>query len=141
VRFTIRFFALLTLLGWFFATGHIALHHGGVANPGAHHALLGGGDDTDHDDDVPAQDGEHHHHDLAALADGRWMKSAEHKVLAPVWVPTFDALADRLVDRRCVRREPRLLPTSEHAPPDERAGGWLLDYQTALPVRGPSLTV
>ncbi len=137
-----RIFAFLTLLGWLFATGHVALEHDGVADGGAHHALPGGADDDDHDDDAPPQDGEHHrhHHDLSALSAGQWVKSAEQKTLAPVWVPLFDALAVRLTAMLREGREPRLLRTYEHAPPDERAFGWLLVSQTALRVRGPSLT-
>ncbi len=136
-----RIFALLTLLGWLFAAGHVALEHGGVADGGAHHALFGGADDDGHDDDAPPQDGEHHHHDFSALSAGQWMKSAEHKALAPVWVPLFDVLAERIADMLREGREPRLLRRREHAPPDERAFGWLLVCQTALPVRGPSLSI
>ena len=140
VRSFSRVLALLTLLGWLFATGHVALRHGGVADGGAHHAMLGGADD-DHDDDAPAQGDEHHHHDLSVMDGGQWMKLAEHKALAPVWVPLIDILAERLAERQQEDCEPRLLPRSEHAPPDGRAFGWLLVCQTALPVRGPSLAV
>ena len=139
-----RIFALLTLLGWLFAAGHVALEHGGVADGGAHHALPGGADDDDHDHDdgAPPQDGEHHHHhDLSALNAGRGLKSSQQKVLAPVWVPLFDVLSKPLADLLREGREPRLLRTREHAPPDERAFGWLLVSQTALRVRGPSLAV
>ena len=136
-----RILAFLTLLGWLFATGHVALEHGGVADGGAHHALFGGADDDDHDDDGPAQDEEHHHHDFSALNDAQWMKSAEHKALAPVWMPLFDVLVERFADMLREGREPRLFRTCEHAPPDERAFGWLLVCQTAHPVRGPSLVV
>ena len=72
------------------------------------------------------------------------MKSAEHKTLAPVWVPLFDVLEERFADMMREGREgrePRLFRTCEHAPPDERAFGWLLVCQTAHPVRGPSLVV
>ena len=72
---------------------------------------------------------------------GQWMKSVELKALSPVWVPLFDILAERLAETQREDREPRLLPTREHAPPDEREFGWLLVCQTALPVRGPSLAV
>ena len=72
---------------------------------------------------------------------GQWMKSAEHKTLAPVWVPLFDVLSKQLTGLLREVREPRLLRTREHAPPDERAFGWLLVSQTALRVRGPSLAV
>jgi hypothetical protein len=133
-------FALLALLGWLFAAGHVALQHGGVADGGMHHALSGTADD-DHDDDAPPQDGEHHHHDLSAVGAARWVKSAEHKTVAPVGVRVFGALAERLTAMLREGREPRLLRTCEHAPPDERTFGWLLVSQTALPVRGPSLEV
>ena len=141
-----RVFALLTLLGWFFAAGHVALEHDGVADGRAHHALPGGADDDDHDDHddgAPPQDGEHHHHhhDLSALSAGQWVKSSQQKALAPLWVPLFDVLSKRLADLLREGREPRLLRTREHAPPDERAFGWLLVSQTALRVRGPSLAV
>ena len=136
-----RIFALLTLLGWLFAAGHVALEHGGVADGGAHHALSGGVDDDDHDADAP-QDGEHHHHhDFSAVSVWRWIKTTEHKALAPVWVPIFDVLTQRFADMLREGREPPLLRTREHAPPDGRASGWLLVCQTAHPVRGPSLTV
>ena len=69
------------------------------------------------------------------------MKSAEHKTLTPVWVPLFDVMVARFADMMREGREPRLLWTRDHAPPDERAFGWLLVCQTAHPVRGPSLTV
>jgi hypothetical protein len=144
VRSHHRIFSLLTLLGWLFAAGHVALEHGGVANGSAHHALPGGVDDDDHDDHddgAPSQDGEHHHHDLSALNAGQWVKSAEQKALAPAWVPLFDVLAARIADILREGREPRVLRTREHAPPDERAFGWLLVSQTALRVRGPSLPV
>jgi len=140
VRSFHRIFALLTLLGWLFAAGHVALEHGGVANGGGHHALADGADDDDHDDDAPSQDGEHHHHhDFSVLSAGQWVKSAEQKALAPTWVPLFDVLTERFADMLREGREPRLLRTREHAPPDERAFGWLLVSQTALRVRGPSL--
>ena len=141
VRAFCRVFALLTLLGWLFATGHVALRHGGVADGGVHHELMGGADDDDHDDDAPAQEGEHHHHDLSVMDGGQWMKSAEHKTLAPVWVPLFDVLVERFAEMLREGRELRLPRTREHAPPDERAFGWLLVCQTAHPVRGPSLAV
>ncbi len=69
------------------------------------------------------------------------MKSADQKALAPVWVPLFDGLSERVADLLREGREPRLLRTREHSPPDERAFGWLLVSQTALRVRGPSLAV
>ena len=141
VRSFNRVFALLTLLAWLFATGHVALRHGGVADGGVHHELMGGADNDDHDDDAPAQDGEHHHHDLSVMNGGQWMKSAAHKTLAPVWVPLFDVLAEQLTAILREGREPRLLLSHEHAPPDERAFGWLLVCRTAHPVRGPSLVV
>ena len=129
------------LLGWLFAAGHVALHHGGVADGGAHHAMSDGAADDDHDDDAPPHDGDHHHHELSVMDGGQWVKSAEQAMLAPVWVPLFDALAERFADMLREGREPILLRTREHAPPDERAFGWLLVCQTAHPVRGPSLAV
>ena len=137
-----RVFGLLTLLGWLFATGHVASRHEGIADGGAHHALTDRADDDDHDDDAPAQNGEHHHHhDLSVSDGGQWMKSAEHKTLVPVWVSLLDALAEQLTAMLREGREPRLPLTREHSPPDERAFGWLLVCQTAHPVRGPSLAV
>ena len=141
VRSFNRVFALLTLLGWLFAAWHVALRHGGVADGGVHHALLGAADDDDHDDNAPSHDGEHHHHDLSVMDGGQWMKSAEHMAVVPVWVPLFDVLAEQLTAMLREGREPCLLPRGEHAPPDERAFGWLLVCQTAHPVRGPSLAV
>ena len=133
-----RLIAFLLLLGWLFATGHVALQHGGVANGGAHHALVGDGDDDDHDDDAPPQDSHHHHHDLTVVGDGKVAK-CEQTVLAPVWLPLCDALIARLAAALRDASEPRLLPGPEHSPPDQRAFGWLLACRSALPVRGPSL--
>ena len=134
-----RLLAVLMLFGWLFAIGHVALEHAGVADGGAHHAFSDGDDDDEHD--APSHDGDHHDHDFSSLSDAQWMKSAEHKTLVAMWVPLFDALAERLADMLREDRKPRLLRTREHAPPDERASGWLLVCQTALPVRGPSLAV
>lgn len=131
---------MLTLLGWLFAAGHVALRHGGVAQGGSEHAAPGAAHGDDHDDNAPSQDGEgHHHHDFAAVDGGQWSKAVDERTLAPVWMSLVDMLADRLAERE--ERQPRLLPTREHAPPDERAFGWLFVCQTALPVRGPSLAV
>ena len=141
VRSFSRVFALLTLLGWLFATWHVVSRHGGVADGGMHHALPDRADDDDHHHDAPPQDGEHHHHELSVMDGGQWMKSAEHRTLAPVWVPLFDVLAERFADMLRKGREPHLLRLHEHAPPDERGFGWLLVCQTAVPVRGPSLAV
>lgn len=136
-----RAFCLLTLLGWLFATGHVALEHGGVVDGGAHHALAGGADDDDHDDDAPAPGGEHHHHDLSVMDRGQSMKAVELEAIMPVWVPLFDVLAEHIASVRRQRLDMRVPLTFEHAPPDERASGWLLVCRTALPVRGPSLGV
>ena len=133
-----RIFSLLTLLGWLFAAAHVALQHDGVADGGAHHMHLGDVDD-DHDDDGPAHDGDHHHHDLSAMSAAHWVKSAEQKAITPVWVPLVDALNVWLAEMLREGREPLLLRTCEHAPPDERDFGWLLVCQTAHPARGPSL--
>ena len=137
-----RVVALLALLGWLFAAGHVASEHGGVADGGALHARLGCEDGADHEDDGPAQDGEHHqHHDLTALGAGQWMKSSEHKAVAPMWMLPSDLLSALLADMAGERREPRLLRTRDGSPPDERASGWLLVCRTAHPVRGPSFAV
>lgn len=133
--------AFLLLLGWLFATGHVALRHGAVADGGGHHAFVGDGEDDDHDDhDAPSRDLQHHHHDLTVVADGqaaRW----ELTVLAPGWLPLYDAFIERLTPALRDPRQPQLLAGLEHSPPDQRASGWLLVLQTALPVRGPSLVV
>lgn len=137
-----RVFSFLTLLCWLFATGHVALEHGGVASGRAHHAVAGGADDDDHDDDAPAPGGAHHHHDLSVIDSAQWMDAKAYQAPAPVWEPLFfDALAEHLAEILRQGREMRVLPTFEHAPPDERASGWLLVCQTAHPVRGPSLAV
>ena len=141
-----RIFALLTLLTWLFAAGHVALEHGGVADGGAQHALLGCVNGGDHDDGGPAQDGEHHqHHDLTALGDTQRLKSAEQKALAPAWVPISisicEALAMRLADLFGEKCGPCLRRAHECAPADERAFGWLLVCRVAHPVRGPSVAV
>ena len=141
VRSFSRVFALLTLLGWLFATWHVVSRHGGVADGGVHHALPDSADDDDHHHDAPPQDGEHHHHDFSVMDEGQWMKSAEYNTVTPAWVPLFDMFVERFADTLREGREPRLLPKFGHAPPDERGFGWLLVCQTALPVRGPSLTV
>ena len=132
-----RILALLTLLGWLFAIGHVALEHGGVAADRLHHALAAGGEDDDHDD----HDGQHHHHDFTAMNGGASLKVTERQALAPVWAPLCDALVKRLTAMLREAGEPRRLAGLEHSPPDERAGGWLLVCRTAQPIRGPSLAI
>jgi hypothetical protein len=133
-----RIIAVLILLGWLFAAGHVALEHGGRADGGVAHAQAAAGHDDDHDESGPAHDGDHHH-DLVGLTGGQFTKTAEQRVLAPVWVPLYGALMEELTT---VLRE---AVTSRGnfdfgcAPPDARASGWLLVLQTARPVRGPSL--
>lgn len=133
--------AFLLLLGWFFATGHVALRHGAVADGGVHHAFVGDGENDDHDDhDAPSRDSQHHHHDLTAVAHGpaaRW----ELTVLAPEWLPLYDAFIERLTPVARDARQPQSMAGLEHSPPDQRASGWLFVCRSALPVRGPSLAV
>jgi hypothetical protein len=137
VRCLKRVFSLLTLLCWLSAIGHVAAEHGGVADGAAQHAL----DRCADDNDAPAPGGGHHHHDLSAMNGGQGTNAKAHQAPAPVWVPLFDALAERLADLVRQDRASRARPAIEHAPRDERDSGWLLVCQTALPVRGPSLAV
>lgn len=136
MRFPLRVFAVLTFLGWLFATGHVVLWHGGEANGEAMQTLAGAHDDHDHD--APEQD-EHHHHDLTLVASGQSSKTVEVKILAPIWLPVLDDLAARLTALVCEEEKSHRNFDSSKSPPDERASGWLLVCQTALPVRGPSL--
>ena len=96
------------------------------------------GHDDDHHDGGPEHDGDHHH-DLTAMAAGQFAKAAEHEALAPVWVPLYSALVERLTALLREAEESRGAFADWHSPPDGRASGWLLVVQTALPVRGPSL--
>lgn len=95
----------------------------------------------DHHDDAPDHDGDHHDHDLTAFVSGQFAKTAELKVLAPVWLPLFDSPVARLAAtmREAENEKARGVAEVEMSPPDERSSGWLLVVQTALPVRGPSL--
>ena len=137
MRPLLRVLALLTFLGWLFATGHVAFEHRGmVAAGGLQHEV---GVEHDHHEDGPDHDGDHHDHDLTAFAAGQFAKTAELKVLAPVWVPLFDALVARLAATMREAENGRGFVEFENSPPDERLSGWLLVVQTALPVRGPSL--
>ena len=127
---------MLTFLGWLFATGHVVFSHGGEANGVVMQALDGEHDDHDHD--APEQD-RHHHHDLTLVTSGQSAKTVEVKVLAPIWLPLLDDLAARLTALAREEEKSHRDFDSSKSPPDERATGWLLVVQTALPVRGPSL--
>ena len=123
------------LLAWLFAGAHVAMEHGGEelgeAMHGAHH----------HDDDDAPGDGNHHHHDLGPTTAAQFTKSAGQQILAPQWVPIYDrflaGVAALLRKMETIHEHPIVCDS----PPDERASGWLLLCQTALPVRGPSLAV
>jgi hypothetical protein len=128
---------LLTFFGWLFAIGHVAFEHHGITAVGAwHHEVEGG---TGHHDGLPEHDSDHHEHDLMAFASGQFAKTAELKALAPAWLPLFDSLVARLAEVLRAADNARAVEGHEMSPPDERASGWLLVVQTALPVRGPSL--
>ncbi len=91
-----------------------------------------------HHDDAPEHDGDHHH-DLSVMAAGHFAKAAEHKALAPVWVPLYSALVERLTAMSREAEESRGAFEYQDSSRDEREAGWLHVVQTALPVRGPSL--
>ena len=74
-----------------------------------------------------------------ALADGQFIKSAEHQALAPLGVPLCGAQIEGLTAMLQEAANSRANFDYGGAPPDARASGWLLVLQTALPVRGPSL--
>jgi hypothetical protein len=155
VRFARHLLAVLTLLGWLGAFGHVALDHGGVADggalaellhgvkphehhAGAHHAEHEDGNRQHHDRGLP--EGEEHHHDFAALDGGKWMKSAEIKTMLPQSAPLDVAVAGRWLSTLRESGAIGWFSLREHAPPlDQRLSGWLLVVQTARPVRGPSL--
>jgi hypothetical protein len=128
--------ALLTLIGWLFAIGHICVPYCGAADGGVRHAAAGHHDD--HGGDAPEQDG-HHHHDLRAATAAQFTKSSEQQLLAPQWVPIYDRLVAELA--ALLRRTDALHERSTlgDLPPDTRMSGWLFVVQTARPVRGPSL--
>ena len=137
MRFPLRVFAVLTFLGWLFATGHVVFSHGGQADGGAMETAF---DHHDHDDEHGAPDsGDHHHHDLTLVAAGQAGKTVEVKVFAPVWIPLLEDLAAQL--RTLAREEEHSRGTFDFgkSPPDTRMSGWLFVVQTALQVRGPSL--
>jgi hypothetical protein len=142
VKITRHIFAALVLLAWLYAGAHVALEHGGEtltshlsgAVPDDHHH-----DDHDHDEPAPRDAEHHHHHDLGELTGTQFTKSVEHQALIPQWVALYDRLIEELaeVQRRAAELDERSVVGE--SPPDERAVGWLLVVQTALPVRGPSL--
>jgi hypothetical protein len=132
-----RVIAVFLLIGWLFAIGHLVIEHGSLAVGAGHQDEAGhqGG----HPHGGTEHDGDHHHHDLTALASAQFGKAFEQKNLAPVWVPLYRALLDRLA---AIPPEANVQPgrfDSGDSPPDERASGWLLVVHTALQVRGPSL--
>jgi len=135
-------FAMLTVLGWFFATGHVALQHGGSADCDVHYSFGWSGDCDETHGDAPVQKGGWHHHDFRVVAVGSWSKLAEHKALTPVCLPICEVLAEQLeAVLRADRQLRGFLLQSEHSPPDQRASGWLAVCRSAQPVRGPSPTV
>ena len=131
-----RVIARCLLLGWLFAIGHVATEHGEVVGNSAQVESAGHG--NDHHDGGPEHGG-NHHHALTAVDAGQFAKAAEHKALAPVWVPLYSALVERLTAMLREAEESRSVFDYRHSPPDRRASGWLLVVRTALPVRGPSL--
>lgn len=133
VKIAPRFIAALVFLGWLFASVHLAVEHGAGASSSAVLALLG------HEGDHHKDDSDHHHHDLSALPAGPLTKATDENALNPIWVALCDALAERLTLALRQALDPTDDSTQGNAPPDARAGGWLLDARTALPVRGPSL--
>jgi hypothetical protein len=62
-------------------------------------------------------------------------------VIKPAWLPLYHALVQCMIAEMHEVYVPRLLSILEHSPPDARASGWLLVCHSALPVRGPSLTI
>jgi hypothetical protein len=132
VRSLHRIFALLTLLGWLSAIGHLVLEDGGVTESGAWHAENGAAhqhsDDSDH--------GRHlHHHDLSVMAGRLGSKISTLPALATAWV----LLSGRIAELLAATPVRQSQPVRESAHADRRTSGWLLVCRTALPVRGPSL--
>ena len=127
-----RVITLCLLLGWLFAIGHVVTEHGAIVTAGVQVEPAG------HHDDGPDHDGDHHH-DLTVMAAGQLAKAAEHKALAPVWVPICSALVERLTAMLREAEESRGAFEYRDSSRDEREAGWLHVVQTALPVRGPSL--
>jgi hypothetical protein len=130
-----RTIAVMLLLGWLVATGHVVAEHGGeMALPGHHENADGHGDDDHHD--APAPDS--HQHDLTATQSA---KSAEQTAAMPVWVPLYDTFVERLAAMLREAAEPQVGIGVEDPPLDERSSGWLLVCRTSLQVRGPSFAV
>jgi hypothetical protein len=138
VRIHQRFIAVLVLLSWIFAIGHVLLEHHGLPQGHAHHAAHEWtGECPGHDDH---QDGADDHRDLTAAAARFSLGHPSQQALTAILLSTpllhlaigaadvTQAAAAVHVDRR-------------GSPPDFRATGWLLLARTALPVRGPSLHV
>ncbi len=132
------FIALITLLGWLFAFGHVLLEHDEAGGIAVHDAMTEEGHDSHHHDDDAPVDGEHHH-EFAALEGSQWVKAADTQKFAPACVVLCNALVEQMVALLREIRKQSERPSLEHSPPDERASGWLLVIQTAHPVRGPSL--
>ena len=135
VKPALRLIAVFVLFGWLLVIGHLAVVHGAGAYSSVDHELFS------HEDDHHDDDPDHHHHVITVLPPGSLSKGALHKALVPVWMPYFDALAERLAlpPRDPVVQRAVIPPLTE--PPDVRNSGWLLVCRTARPVRGPSLAV
>ena len=132
-----RTIAIMLLLGWLFATGHVVAGHGGEGAQSAQHETIFGHADDDHHD-APAPDS--HQHDLTATATQPANPAAQLAALS-VCAPLCDALVERLAAMLREAAEPRRGIGIGDSPLDERSSGWLLVCQTAHPVRGPSLAV
>ena len=132
-----RTIAVMLLLGWLFAIGHVVAEHGGEMGQAGHHDAVGGhGEDDHHDAPVP----DSHRHDLTATATPSANLTAQIAAMS-VWVPIYDAFVERLAAMLREAAEPRVGIGVGDSPPDERSSGWLLVCQTAHPVRGPSFAV
>lgn len=90
-------------------------------------------------EEEPGPADEHHHHDLGAVPLGKTVAAQQVTLAAPVWTPLYEQLRTQFAALFREAEAAQTPTTIGDSPPDERASGWLLVSQTALPVRGPSL--
>jgi hypothetical protein len=135
-----RITALFLLLCWLLAAGHVVAEHGCDVSKPSQHSLVGYDATGAHGYDLGTGHGrETHSHDVTTTA----TRSGNYsRLIAPVSprLPFLDAFAERFVASLRLLSDSFADVAPGKTPEDERSSGWLLVCQTALPVRGPSLS-
>jgi hypothetical protein len=129
-------FAMLLLLAWLSAGVHLAIEHGGVPFCAHFEETMHGAQHHDHGSE-PAEACDNHH-DFGAITAAKLAKVLTKQLLATQSNRLCDCLLAELAAALDRNNAEILRSTVGDSPPDERASGWLLVVQTALPVRGPS---